>query len=461
MKLFKSIYLLPLLLLTMLTACSDTIVDEGGNTAGGNSDAQGNVTFNICTTRGVQTSATDDAELIQSYVIVVAQEGKVVKVLTKESLPAAEMHAVKASLIAGNYKVYAFANIPSTSQWLSGKFVVGQALPDVSTLYYGDASFRNGMTGLIPMSNSVDGLDLTVLSTKGNQTYAIEVVRMLAKVEFVFMNSSSEDITISKIDMGPLTTVGNTTEGFIPMLWYNDASALSLFTDNDTKYGTETYTHTIASAITVGSGDVSTRPSTSFYVIESNPDPVSKQFNLAFTVSHGSVTDEVRYALLDKSLVQVGTNLDGDDDRSPFIRRNDWLRVPIDLGGYELRLEARSYPPIGGYPEAEIENQTNEFQVKFRYQGDFSIRPALRKYGTTDWIYLDDTSVIDSYTFTVDTTSDGYSNIFSKMPTKKTNEIVGAIKSSTHGTALVTLTINIKISDSVTRTLTRKMYITV
>lgn len=476
MQTFKFTYLLPLLVLALFSSCSgDSITGENDSNEATESAI---VTFNISTTRGTLKPANNDNELITSYMIVVAENvggnpGKIVKVLKATSLTAAEMHSVKASISSGSYKVFAFANIPFSAEGdrLYNKFTEGAAMPDITAWYYGDASFRNGMTGAIPMSNSVNGMDLTVLSNKGENTYAIEVVRMLAKVEFEFMNSSSlEDVTISTVAMGPLTTVGTTENGFIPLSWYNDASALTFYSVDDKKFGTETYTHTITnnsgdpSPFTLDAGDVTTKPSTSFYIIESNPDPVTKAFNLAFTVRRGSETEEIRYALLDKSLVASGTNLDGDDDRSPFIRRNDWIRIPIDLGDYEFRLEARSYPPIGGYPEAEIDElSSHEFRVNFKEPGDFSILPFIRKYGTDDWKYLDDTSVIQSYTFTVDTDpAHGFADIFrdGKSPAKKANEIVGSIKSDAHGSALVTITINIHDGAGITRTLTRKMYIT-
>lgn len=464
MKILRYTYLLPLLALMLLTACCEEIITDPEDIQG---PGMGDVTFRISGTRGTLMPAEDDGELISSYLIVVAQGGQVVKVLSATGLPAAEMHAVKASIAAGTYKVYAFANIPFSTEgdWLYGKFTEGAAMPDLSTWYYGGESFTNGMTGPIPMSGSRDGQDLTVLADKGTTTYGIEVVRMMAKVEFVFMNSSSEAVTVSQITMGPLTTKGTTTDGFIPLSWYDDAAALSFYAVDDKKYGTGTYTHTIrngagvASPITLAANDVTKKPTTSFYVIESNPDPVSKQFNLSFTVTYGGKTEQ-RFAQLDKTLVATGTNLDGDDDRSPFIRRNDWIRIPIDLGDYELRLEARSYPPIGGYPEAEVTGES-EFNVNFRYKGEFSIRPSLRKYGTTDWIYLDDKSVVESYDLTVDTTSDGLTDIFKKKPTKKGSEIIGTIKSGVKGTALVTLTVHIDDGTGIKRTLTRKLYITI
>lgn len=460
MKILKYTYLLPLLVLMLFAACSqDGITDPNDITGSGTAD----VTFSISHTRGILQPTENDNELITSYLIVVTQSGKVVKVLKATSLEAAEMHSVKASLTSGTYKVYAFANIPfsAAGDWLYGKFVEGQPMPDMATMYYGNASYVNGYNGPIPMSNSRDGLTLTVLPNKGTQTYGIEVVRMIAKLEFVFMNSSTEPVKVSQITMGPLTAPApGMTQGYIPLSWYDDSEALSFFQTSTLKCLQQDYVHTLATPVSLAAGNMGDGKTNvvRFNVIESNPDPITKQFHMSFKVQYGASVEE-RFALLDKSLVAVGTNLDGDDDQSPFIRRNDWIRIPIDLGDYELRIEARSYPPIGGYPEAETEDQNDEFKVKFKYQGEFSIRPSVRKFGTNDWIYLDDSSVIQDYTLTVDTTSDGLTNIFSKPPTKQGSEILGVIASGAEGTALVTLTINIKVAPGVIRTMSRKLYI--
>lgn len=464
MKLFKTTYLLFLTMLIILSACSSDSLTEGGNNETTES-TDGNVTFSIRASRGTLEQATDNAELIQSYMIVVVKDGNIVKVLKRASLAPTEMRSVKASLSAGSYKVYAFANIPFTteSDWLYNKFIEGAPMPDLSTWYYGDETFRNGMTGAIPMSNSVNGMDLNVLSEKGNNTYGIEVVRMMAKVEFVFMNSSADDITISKVAMGPLTTVGSTTEGFIPLSWYDDSDALKLYSSDDKTFGTETYTHTIPAPIALAAGNITGKPSTSFYIIESNPDPVTKAFYLTFTVKRGSESEEMRYALLDKSLVASGTNLDGDDDQSPFIRRNDWIHIPIDLGDWQMRLEARSYPPIGGYPEADIdETSSNEFIVTFLGGGDFSIRPFIHKYSDGDnWFGIDNKEKVDGTPVIDIEDTDG---LFSVSPVlTSTGEIKGRLNHDKAGKkACVTISLNVITNTSpvITKTLTRKIFIT-
>lgn len=456
MQIFKLTYILPLLLLAVFTACgSDDITDLNGGTPGTADVSEANVTFNLGVTRGTLQPATDANELITSYMIVVTQGGNIVKVLKASGLVAAEMHPVKASLSAGTYKVYAFANIAEGDL---PTFKVDNAMPDLSSEFYGTATFKNGMTSPIPMSGNVDGQELVIKPSKGNDTYGIEVVRMVAKLEFALTNSSSETVVVSKIRVGSLTKAG-TSGNSVKLMSYIDKEALNLPGD----VTTETYEYTLPAAITL-TGGTTTPKYVSFYVIESNPDPVTKGFALGFTLSQNERPEETRYALLDKTQVinQDGANLDNDADKSPFIRRNDWLRIPVDFGSYEFRLEARSYPPIGGYPEVEITQSSEGFYAKFTTPGLFMLRPAIRQYGTTDWIYLDDTSKIESYTFTVDTTSEGFTQIFSKEPAKKANdEIFGTIASDKHGTALITFTIKIKLAGGGTRELTRKLYITI
>lgn len=462
MKITKLTYLLPLLFIALLAACcnEDSTLTNGAN--GAEESGTGNVTFNISSSRGALLPAENDDELIKSYMIVVVKDGKIEKVLTSPaSLHAAEMHSVKASLTSGTYTVYAFANIPfsAAGDFLYGKFTEGATMPDVSSMFYNVSTFVNGYTGAIPMSSKGEGLTLEVLPHKGSATYGIEVVRMLAKLEFVFSNSSSKPVEVSEIKMGQMTN------GAIRLAWYDDKDALSFASDAKADY---TYTITTPLALAAGATAEGPNNIVRFNVLEAMPDDVTKQFHLTFKVKYNGQTEE-RYALLDKSQVIIpdgtpGTNLDGDKDRSPFIRRNDWIHIPIDLGDYEVKLTARSYPPIGGYPEAEIETGNDGFVVKFKHQGDFVIVPSLRMFGSQDWIELDNTNVVENYTFSVDTDPEhGFANIFAtnKTPKKKGREIVGAIKSGASGTALVTLTVNTKTTGGVARQIVRKMYITV
>lgn len=453
MKIFKSIHLLLLLLVAFFTACNDNnIAEENGN----NGTSVDSVTFNLRTTRGALTSPVNDDELISSYMIVVAKANTIVKVLQRSSLTPAEMHPVKAQLTAGNYKVYAFANIPFTTSgdYLYGRFVEGETMPNLSTLYY---NVENGMTGSIPMTNNINGLDITVIPSVV-QSFDIEVVRMVAKLEFMFTNSSESNAEISAIKVSPLTKSGS-SGSCVPLMWYNDNTALSLASD----VTTEEYTHTLLPriSITAGTTEIRAANSTSFYIAESNPDALTKSFLLGFTVRHGSLIDEYRYALLDKSLGGSGTNLDGDNDNDVMIRRNDWLRIPIDLVDWQMRLEAYTYPPIGGYPEADIDEVAgNEFVVVFEGGGEFSIRPFIRKSGVTDWFGIDNKAMVyGSPTIDVDD-PDGLFNTFPTL--RPTGEIRGKMNVDPTKSSIITLSVEVITNDSplVTKTLTRKIFVT-
>lgn len=443
MKIFKFRYLLSILVMTLLAACSTDDADRNGN-----NDAAGtetSVTFDIKTTRGVLTPAVNDNELISSYTIVVVQNGNIVKVINGTALKAAEMHSVKASLRTGSYKVYAFANI----NFDGSEFVVGQEMPDLSAKYYVNDAFKNGFTGPIPMSNSENGLDINILPSKGTNTYGIEVVRMVAKLEFVFMNSSEKNIEVSEICVGPLT------DSSIRLSMYDDLSSLSF-----SGTSTTAFTHTIASPITLNAGSTGNGISNvvCFNVLESNPDPVTKQFNLRFKVKYNGV-EEYRYALLDKSLVAEANNLDGDPDKSPFIRRNDWIRIPIDLGDYKFHLEALWYPPIGGYPSLEIDDKSEgEYVVNLLTPGEMVLFPSINRYDTPlDKIYLTDLRIKN-----VDISISG-DNIWETDKAPQLNaakELTATVKSN--GTSCITLTITFTPDPevpSVTKSITRKIYI--
>lgn len=459
MSLFKNIYLLPLAIIMLLASCSNNDPLDNIKTEDGTDNA---VIFNLRTTRGMSASPVSNDELISSYMIVVTQQSSVVRVLKSEALTAAEMHPVKAQLTAGEYKVYAFANIPFTTSgdYLFNRFSEGAAMPDLSSFYY---NIENGMTGAIPMSNSIEGFDITVVSSPV-QNFDIEVVRMVAKLEFMFTNSTESDAEVSAIKVSPLTTSG-TSGSCVPLMWYNDNEKLTLSSDATT----QEYTHTLVPAINVAANTtaISAANSTYFYIAESNPDALTQSFMLTFSVKHEGETQELRYALLDKSLGGEGSNLDGDKDKDVMIRRNDWLRIPIDLSSWQMRLEARTYPPIGGYPEAEIEEtESNEFVVKFDGGGDFSIRPFVHKYSDgEEWFGIDNTEKVvisqvegsESPKITVDD-PDGIFTTTPKLTT--TGEIRGRMAVASGKTACITIKVDVKTSESVTKTLTRKIFVT-
>lgn len=452
-------------MLSFLTLAACTAEDE-------TMDDRGTVRFSLGATRantGSYVSEATDCELIKWYRVAMTQRGsrEIVLCIDKDLTQARELDPLdEIQLNPGSYDVYAFANIDRA--YLDGLGIrKGGAVPeDIGTLRYAvpgyfdatpDAEGRLQGTllsteafaaagGYIPMTSLAP--QQVEVSARVSQTFNIEVRRLFAKLEFVFRNPTDEDLQVNSIAVGNMTPRGEAPGSILLMNYEESRDALSL--PADLKQATFTHTFASPSQLAARTGTATH----SFYVLESRANSITNSFSLDFNVTRkgeaptGSKEDYMRWALTDPATITL-------------LHRNDWLVLPITLGEWQLRLEARSYPPIGGYPEAEVTGESDEFNVKFRYMGEFSIRPSLRKYGTTDWIYLDDTSVVESYDLTVDTTSDGLTDIFKKKPVKKGSEIIGTIKSGVKGTALVTLTVHIDDGTGFKRTLTRKLYITI
>lgn len=404
--------------------------------------------------------------------------------IVKNTCELTERDEFTVSLSPGAYKAYAFANI-SDAYLASLGIVEGNTMPDLSgTLFTPDNRFfGNGVTTLVPVeafqadyaTNAASGftanpnLGIPMTSVNGQTvnitnavtvTTSIEVVRMFAKLEFVFGNNTATDLTLRSQSVSNLS-VNRTTGGFIPL--YNDDLRGFDFL-NSTPFKTLTHSYGAGLNLPQGTSGVSK----SFYVLESKADDITNSFVLDFDVvkkgeAPTAVTDYMRYALTDPNTLTA-------------IRRNDWIRIPVTFTDWQMRLEARTYPPIGGYPEAEIEEtESNEFVVKFDGGGDFSIRPFIRKFNDGDnWFGIDNTSKVivnnlpgmpapapgtESPVITV-TDTDG---IFLTAPhLTATGEIRGRMKVASGKHATITLTARVITSTSplMTKLLTRKIFIT-
>lgn len=451
----------------LAASCTSDITAEGGDTTNGD-EVKVSVTFQSRVASGVGV-ATDPVPTLQverfnRYWVVFTDgtaSNKIVAIV-KNTCALTEQDEFTVNLSPGSYKVYGFANIDGT--YLEGLGIIeGRPMPDLSgTLFTPDNRFfGNSVTTLLPcetfQSDYTGGNNLGIPMTSVNGqtinitnavtvTTSVEVVRMFAKVEFLFGNNTAHDLTLRGQSISNLS-VNRTTGGYIPL--YNDDDRTFSFLDG-TPFKTLSYTYPGGLQLPQGATNVSQ----AFYVLESKADELTNSFLLDFDVvtkgeSPADPTDYMRYALTDENTLTA-------------IRRNDWLRIPVIFTDWQLRLEALTYPPIGGYPEAEIsETESNEFVVVFDGGGDFMIRPFIRKYNDgLNWFGIDDTSKISGApTITVDDT-DG---IFLTAPAlNASGEIRGRMRVASGKNATITLTTRVITSTSplMTKPLTRKIYVT-
>lgn len=451
----------------LAASCTSDITAEGGDTPNGD-EVKVSVTFQSRVASGVGVANDPvpslEVERFNRYWVVFTDgtaSNKIVAIV-KNTCALTEHDEFTVNLSPGSYKVYGFANIDGA--YLEGLGIIeGRPMPNLSgTLFTPDNRFfGNSVATLLPcetfQSDYAAGNNLGIPMTSVNGqtinitnavtvTTSVEVVRMFAKVEFLFGNNTAHDLTLRGQSFSNLS-VNRTTGGYIPL--YNDDDRTFSFLDG-TPFKTLSYTYPGGLQLPQGAANVSQ----AFYVLESKADELTNSFLLDFDVvtkgeSPSDPTDYMRYALTDENTLTA-------------IRRNDWIRIPVTFTDWQMRLEAHTYPPIGGYPEAEIsETESNEFVVVFDGGGDFIIRPFIRKFNDgLNWFGIDDTSKISGApTITVDDT-DG---IFLTAPAlNASGEIRGRMRVASGKNATITLTTKVITSTTplMTKTLTRKIYVT-
>lgn len=388
-------------------------------------------------------------ELISSYIVYFTQgsEHTVKAIVDVPSVAPAETHEFSLDLLEGTYTVYAFANIDREELGKKlGTPVVGSDLGDLSAVTYEPEAEATRLVNCFSEANPVpmSGRGQTVVVTsRVNQDYAIEVERMLSRFVFQFKNQASEDYEVSAVTLSPLTPDGHPVYLVRP----NADDTEPLLPVPATPMPAITQTYTFPTPVAVPRTQTDWTKPLRYYALEGTAavHPTGcYAVNLQVKRGDGKV-EERRYAL---------------SNQIRFVNRNDSIVFPIILTDYIFTVDAMFYPPIGGYPEAEIEQRNDEeFYVSFTSAGDFSLTPRIRRGKDPVGVWLDLTSsaVVDPRpAFTV-----SGDDIFSMVPAYDavTGEILGALNGSS-GRACVTFTANIKEQPgSPALTLTRRIYI--
>lgn len=411
-----------------------------------------------------------DCEKILTYRVVITTptDRRIVRVIDKVLSSPVELDPMDEVILnPGKYHVYAFANMDFAYLNSLGLKEDGIVPENIGTLRY---TVPNGFDATPDAEGHLQGSLIRVsdFATSGayipmtglapqvievteriNQTFHIEVRRLFAKVEFVFRNATEHDLQVNRIGISDLTP--NSEGGSILLMNYEEnRNSINL------PYGmkTATFSHTLATPDIVYAAGEQVRES--YYVLESRSNSVTNAFDLIFSVTRkgeaetGAEADYMRYALTDPVTLTL-------------IHRNDWLTIPITFSEWQMRLVARSYPPIGGYAETELDEQnSDEFVVTFVGGGDFVIRPFIRKYyDGSEWFGIDEkTKIVGTPTIEV---TDGPSKLFINDPVlTETGEIMGTMGVFPGRSACVTLQVNVVESNDplVTKTLKRKIYIT-
>lgn len=266
----------------------------------------------------------------------------------------------------GTYTGYAFANLHNlyngaalteaieNGRQLDGTNLTMAYLNNLSVSLGTDASVFNTTDGgkAIPMSSYAKE-NITVQKNMYNKA-EIGMFRMLGKVTITVTN---------QLETGPLAlktlSVGNFRKGDILFIPYKEGE----ITLDDILNGTqlqetlqpkfpqsassESYVQTVVSSTDNVSIEKNVQRSFSFYAFETGTE----------TNQQSNTDIQVQIQVNDRELVVKNTDLS-------FMRRNDWLKIPIIVSGVETSLWfENTRMPIGGLPYQVKYGETDGIQV--------------------------------------------------------------------------------------------------
>ena len=448
MKRLHIYFIFALTFILALTACQQDDEDNKGADAKGT----GLVTLRLGTAGMENTTRawnddnaeTDRSEMMYNWTVLVVNSSNQIayKFTGTPDLEKAEIDDVCTDyeMASGTYTVYSFANISEASlKTILGISSLGAGTTldptavtnatvtidanlktpaDLDAELTGDNA--NGPFGLgskgIPMSNK----QTLVVPSEGDITKDLIVVRMVAKLEFVFFNRTAadggqgEDFTVKSVTISDITKASAGNQKLLPNLnnvgtGHEDEMT---FTHGDIKpnLGTDIttevvkYTYPAATPLTVASTDeydISKLPGNAnhttytkklvFYVNETQL-ATGKQFELNVELNNG----DYRYALVStgdnsgltvtKDPANPGNNEDPTttpvtatqrSDDWTYFARNDYRVIPIVLDNYRLELVPYDFPAIGVYPASvkTIDANTNLHEILFHDYGHFHLVP--------------------------------------------------------------------------------------
>lgn len=440
MKTMKRLHIYSILLFIFLLALTACQQDDEDN-RGGDVKGAALVTLRLGTADMENTTRAwnddnaeaDRSEMMYNWTVLLLSNGEIKYKFSGTPTEAkAEIDDVctEEQMTSGAYTVYSFANISEESlKTILGisSLEAGTALNDAtieaatvtidanlknSTSITADNAFGLGSKG-IPMSNK----QVLEVPAEGTIEKDLIVVRMVAKLEFVFFNATKsngggdgEDLTVKSVSISDITKVSTNNLKLLPKLNQSGTTGHEnemTFTHGDIKPNlggnitTEEVKYVPTTALSVASTDVYEidklqRSSTYdkkfvFYVNESQLAS-GKQFELNVELNNG----DYRYALVStgensgmtvtKDPETPGNNEDptttpvSETKRTEdwtYIARNDYRVIPIVLDNYRLELVPYDFPAIGVYPASvkTLDTNTNLHEILFHDYGHFHLVP--------------------------------------------------------------------------------------
>lgn len=404
-------------------------------------------------------------ELIKDWFVLMVKDNRIEGIFrgnNGESNEKDTANVVTFSGTAGSRDFHCFANIAESEVvemyqkagfFPTGtQFNTGDVLPAVDELkkigfpvqHTGIVPGSTGSDFRIPMSNIEEGVYVDE-----NTTVKLYIYRVLSKVRFQFTNNCGVELTLKKITLGDVSSNDSASTG--------KPSQIYFFPPRNAQGAIETSFPKDASG-----NDIHRIENHEFFSGEEKlavGATVQKEYYLSPSISNNHPTYHFPLWVEIEGVTGMETQRFALTSLTS-IRRNSIITLPIYLTGYDMELKAFHYAPIGGYPAVSVTKKNDtEFYCTFAGSGEFALRPFVYAYADKDdqtkWIDINNTNVITSKSLAVED-PDGILNVVPKF--NGGSEIVGSLNGRP-GTATVKLTIDIKVSESLTQTYTRIFYV--
>lgn len=393
-----------LLALSVLPACSD---DEGGGP-----DIPEAQYAKLVISLGSLDNATPAAtkaepigegldneyeRYIEDWWLVVMHNGTVEQVLsnTKGNQATAtgdekNTHRVEVELqIDELYDFYAFANLPEANAKALNElqpentFDIAQVVEsiDASQYYYNEETQAYG--AYFPMSS----YKYQIKVTEG-ATVSIPLIRLLGKVSLSVQNSSNDKITLRQVTLDKFRTTGS-----IYLLPYDAAKGGDTKLLEATGTMTETYGPSFPGETdeTTITGDFTPK-----YLLGQDDAPIEIAKNEKHEFPDFYV-NETRFTAVNNNAsdpLLISTDIGRDDQPKEtsfnFIRRNDWLIIPLLISDAETKITIQQqHMPIGAIPTYVFEKDwtVSNINVTLDHAGDINIGYSVTATGATGLKY--------------------------------------------------------------------------
>jgi hypothetical protein len=440
MKTMKRLHIYSILALTSLLALTACQQEDEDNRGG---DAKGSalVTLRLGTADMENTTRAnwhddnaeaDRSEMMYNWTVLLLNNGQIQYKFAGTPTDAnAEIDNVCTDyeMTSGAYTVYSFANISEASlktvlgisSLEPGTALTDNAIETATATINANGKTRSDLTADdafgfgskgIPMSNQ----QVLEVPAEGTIEKDLIVVRMVAKLEFVFFNATKsngggdgEDLTVKSVSISDITKASTGNQKLLPNLNNNGSGHEDemTFTHGDIKPNlgasitTEEVKYVPTTALSVASTDTyeiaklqrsSTYAKKYVFYVNETQLAAGKQFELNVELNNG----DYRYALVSTgtdaglTVTKDPANPGGNENATTtpvtetkrsddwtYIARNDYRVIPIVLDNYRLELVPYDFPAIGVYPASvkTIDANTNLHEILFHDYGHFHLVP--------------------------------------------------------------------------------------